>query len=82
MKRKTMTLSLFALLGASLALGACAPKQSIDANALSGVMTPVLDRHDAYVAGDDSLDATQKEIFLRSSGQLRSTVDEALDEDN
>lgn len=65
------------LMSLGLALAACAPKNMIDADALNGVLEPVLDRHDAYVEADGDLDPAERDTFLLSSELLRTTVDEA-----
>lgn len=77
-RNKTMILGLNLLL-TGLFIAACAPKRSIDAEALNGVVQPVLDRHDAYVAADPTLDSVQKEVYLRSTEQIRATMNEALE---
>lgn len=64
----------------ALALTACGPKNTIDADAMAGVMEPVLDRHDHYVNNDPSLADVERESFLRSSTLVREMVDTARNE--
>lgn len=71
--------------GASLVLlGAvgCGSRGTIRADALDGVIQPVLDRHDAYVENDASLAPVQTEAYLRSSDLIRGTVDAAMGRDD
>ena len=61
-----------------LFLGGCQPNK-VDARALSGVMYPVLDRHDAYVQADDTLELVERSTALRSSELVRELVETALE---
>lgn len=67
-----------AALTATSFLVACAPTRQVDAEALSGVVDPVLARHDAYVNADETLTDTAQETYLRSSAQIRAVLNEAL----
>lgn len=76
MKRLTKTrLACIAAITA-LAVVAC-DAGKVDAEALDGVMHPVLDRHDAYVIEDESLEEVERSTALRSSEIIRRLVDEA-----
>jgi len=57
---------------------ACAPKQAVDASAISPLVKAVTTRHDAYVNQDATLSGTEKSVALRSSSLLNETVDTAL----
>lgn len=61
------------------ALPSCqCPSTMVDATKLEPVVAKVLDRHDAYVAADQTLDELSKRTFLRSSELTRSILAEAL----
>lgn len=62
----------------AVSVTACAPRTSIDAEALDGMMGNVLTRHDAYVRADPALSETERSIALRSSAMVRALIDEAL----
>ena len=72
------------LMGAvcAVALASCAPRKVINAEAISGPLSTVLDRHDAYVSADGNLLPVERETFLRSSDLIRATLQEALKEPN
>lgn len=67
-----------AAVAAALVVSACAPRNSINADTLNAVATPVLIRHDAYVLNDPNLDPVEREVYLRSSAMMRATINEAL----
>jgi hypothetical protein len=66
------------VLAAWASLSGCAPKHAVDAEALSGPLNAVSDRHDAYVRADESLSEVERNTALRSSELLRGVVSEAL----
>jgi len=68
MKRLALTLTL-------LLVGCCSGH--VDADAITPVLTPVLQRHDAYVEADPKLDALEKRTALRSAKLLRLTLEAA-----
>lgn len=68
MKKTLITLALVML------TGCCT---GIRPEALDKTLVPVLDRHDAYVRGDESLSPVQKRVYLRSSQELRKVHEEA-----
>lgn len=74
MKRTTLIL----LACATMLMAGCCPPHTINAHALDGVMTPVLDRHDAYVQQDETLFPAERETALRSSDLIRTLVEESL----
>jgi len=57
---------------------ACAPKNSIDANAIAVPLKSVTARHDAYVKADTSLTDVEKSTFLRSSQILNDVTNAAV----
>jgi hypothetical protein len=59
-----------------LFVGGCT-SGTIQADALAGVMYPVLDRHDAYVRADQTLQQVEIDSYLRSSMLIRDMVIEA-----
>lgn len=76
--RKTLV-AMTLLLATTLALGACTgPKQQINAAAIDGMLQPVCERHDKYVNADPTLSPTQREMFLRSSAELRAIQNAAM----
>lgn len=56
----------------------CTSPNAIDASVLQPVTDPVIDRHDSYVNDDPNLSDADRELYLRSSELLRSTIREAL----
>ena len=77
MKRTTIIVS--ALLCA-LAIAGCGPDKVVGAEALAGVMYPVLNRHDAYIEADQTLTGVEQDTALRSSALCRELVETALAE--
>lgn len=73
-KSKIMLLAAAAL---AVACAGCQSTGTIQASAVDVPMRACLDRHDAYVAADTTLDATQKSTFLRSSEIVRKVLDAA-----
>lgn len=68
---------------ALLCLSGClAPKRTVNADALTPTLGPVLERHDAYVSADESLDDLEKETYLRSSALLKGTMITATENPN
>jgi len=51
--------------------------QMVEAAVLSPALAPVLDRHDAYVRADATLNEVEKSTFLTSSELTRSILDAA-----
>lgn len=49
----------------------------ISVEALEPALSPVIQRHDAYVADDPALSEDEKEIFLRTTELLRRLLEEA-----
>lgn len=60
-----------------LVFGGCSSSDCIKAGNIEGVTRPILDRHDAYVQQDETLEEFSKKAFLRSSELLRKVLDEA-----
>jgi len=46
----------------------------VSGHALEAAMLPVLDRHDAYVYADPTLDALERDIYVGSSGGLKRVI--------
>lgn len=67
------------LLAGILAFGAmsCSAPRTISVDAIEPGLVEVLDRHDAYVKADQSLDELLKRIYLRTSELLRLVMAEA-----
>lgn len=67
------------LLAGILAFGAlsCSAPRTISVDAIEPGLVEVLDRHDAYVKADQSLDELLKRIYLRTSELLRLLMEEA-----
>lgn len=64
---------------AACALGVgCAPKHTINADAIDGPLYRVSDRHDAYVQNDESLSDVERSTALRDTELLRKVTDEAM----
>ena len=61
---------------AGLAAG-CSSQGMVNAVAVQPVLTPVLDRHDNYVANDAGLSDVEKATYLRSTAILRDTLNAA-----
>lgn len=67
------------MLTVPVGLGGCAgPAHTIDAGAIDNNLTNVCTRHDAYVQADQSLSATQREIYLNTSKGLLRLQDTAM----
>ena len=54
------------------------PAGGINPHALQGTLPKVLDRHDAYVVADPTLDELSKETYLASTAKLRDVLAAAL----
>lgn len=54
------------------------PAGGINPHALQGTLPKVLDRHDAYVIADPTLDEISKETYLASTAKLRDVLAAAL----
>lgn len=67
-----------AALAVAALLGGCTPGGYVSAEALDGLLDPILSRHDAYVVADPAKDPDQKERETRSSEIVRTMVQEAL----
>lgn len=78
-KSRVLTALLGAVAIATLS-GCGGPRGMIEAEALQGLMGPVLERHDLYVSRDTDLTPVERETFYRSSELLRGMVREALAE--
>ena len=62
----------------ALLVTGCGPDKVVGAEAMAGVMYPVLERHDAYVEADQSLTGVEQSTALRSSALMRELVETAL----
>lgn len=71
MKSIRPILALIALAG--LAAG-CTTSGMVNASALSAALTPVMDRHDNYVAHDPALSELEKATYLRSTAITRDIL--------
>lgn len=56
----------------------CAPKKSINAEAIDVGMTGIIDRHQDYVRGDTTLDPADQATFLRTGDLMQGLLDEAM----
>lgn len=58
-------------------LGGCSGGGSIRGDALAPIATPILNRHDNYVANDTGLSQVEKDTALRSSAIMRDMIQAA-----
>ena len=74
---KKSGIMLLAAAALAVACVGCQSTGTIQAAAVDTPMRACLDRHDAYVQADTTLDATQKSTYLRSSEIVRKVLDAA-----
>lgn len=60
-----------------LALGGCCSRGYMHVDTLAGIIEPVAERHDAYVAEDAALSDLERRTYLRSTELLRKALLEA-----
>lgn len=49
-------------------------QDEVDAEFLLILLTPVMDRHDAFINGDPGLEQIERDVYLNSTARLRSLL--------
>jgi len=76
------TLKLLTLSSACVLASCACPKHSIDADAISGTLGPVLERHNSLITTSETIPDLDKTIYLRSSDIIRQIMRTALEDPN